>query len=124
MSRHRGFTLIELLVVLTIVALLLSIVTPRYIHQADRAKEAALKQNLATIRVNLDRYYADKGRYPGKLEDLITEHYLRRIPEDPITHSSTSWQPVTQGDGDNKVIYDIKSGASGNGLDNTPYGNW
>ena len=62
-KRLRGFTLIELLVVLAIIATLLSIVAPRYVHQSDRAKEAALKQNLSVMRRALDEYYSDTGRY-------------------------------------------------------------
>ncbi|WP_228200683.1 type II secretion system protein [Acinetobacter sp. BIGb0102] len=61
MKFRFGFTLIELLVVLAIVALLLSIVVPRYIQQTDRAQDAALKENLSTIRHSIDQYYADKG---------------------------------------------------------------
>ena len=43
-----GFTLVELLVVLAIIGTLLSLVAPRYIGNVERAKEATLKQNLAT----------------------------------------------------------------------------
>ena len=124
MKRQRGFTLIELLVVLAIVAMLLSIVTPRYIHQADRAKEAALKENLTSLRVSIDKYYADKGHYPAQLSDLVQERYLRQLPLDPVTNQTSSWQPVLIDDGDKKVVYDIKSGASGKGLDGTPYNSW
>src|SRR5687768_13269030 len=51
--RGKGFTLIELLVVMAIVSALLTIVTPRYMRQADRAKEAALRENLGAMRIAL-----------------------------------------------------------------------
>ena len=124
MHRKRGFTLIELLVVLAIVAMLLSIVTPRYIHQADRAKEAALRENLTTLRISIDKYNADKGHYPTQLADLVQERYLRQLPMDPVTNQNNSWQPVLIDDGNNKVIYDVKSGATGKGLDGSAYNSW
>jgi len=49
-ARITGFTLIELLVVMTIIATLLTLAVPRYFGGVDRAKEAVLKQNLATLR--------------------------------------------------------------------------
>ena len=45
-----GFTLIELMVVLAILMLLLTVAAPRYFIGVDRAKEVALKQNLAVMR--------------------------------------------------------------------------
>lgn len=123
-TTQRGFTLIELLVVLAIVATLLSIVAPRYVHQTDRAKEAALKANLAVLRRALDDYYGDTGRYPEKLVALTESHYLRTLPLDPVTNRSDSWIPVEGTDEDQKTIIDVKSGAKGNALDGTPYSSW
>ncbi|QIE27504.1 hypothetical protein SBC1_56100 (plasmid) [Caballeronia sp. SBC1] len=123
-SQNRGFTLIELLVVLAIVATLLSIVAPRYVHQADRAKEAALKENLSVLRRALDQYYGDTGSYPEKLSVLTERHYLRALPLDPVTNRSDSWAPVAGVDEDDKTIVDVKSGASGKALDGTEYNSW
>lgn len=124
MRRTRGFTLIELLVVLAIVATLLSIVAPRFLHQSDRAREAALRENLSSLRIALDKYYADKGQYPQQLEQLVRERYLRRIPLDPVTGQAGSWRPVVIQEQGQSVIYDVHSGAPGNGLDGSPYGSW
>ncbi len=82
--RGLGFTLIELLVVLSIVALLLTIVTPRYMGSIDHAKEVALKENLKVMRLSIDRFHGDKGRYPESLEQLVEKKYLKAIPMDPI----------------------------------------
>ncbi|RQX88328.1 type II secretion system protein [Burkholderia stagnalis] len=120
----RGFTLIELLVVLAIVATLLSIVAPRYIHQTDRAKEAALRENLVVMRRALDEYYSDTGKYPEKLTELTERQYLRTLPLDPVTGRSDSWVPVTGTDNDDKTIVDVKSGATGKALDGTDYNAW
>lgn len=123
-TQNRGFTLIELLVVLAIVATLLSIVAPRYVHQADRAKEAALKENLSVLRRALDEYYSDSGKYPEKLSALIERHYLRALPLDPVTNRVDSWVPVPGADEDDKTLVDVKSGARGKALDGTEYSSW
>jgi general secretion pathway protein G len=123
-AKHHGFTLIELLVVLAIVATLLSIVAPRYIHQTDRAKEAALKENLSVLRRALDEYYSDTGKYPERLLALTEQHYLRAVPLDPVTNRSDTWVPVAGADEDDKTIIDVKSGARGKSLDGSEYGSW
>jgi type II secretion system protein G len=123
-SRTLGFTLIELLVVLAIVATLLSIVAPRYIHQTHRAKEAALRENLSVLRRALDQYYSDTGKYPEKLSNLSERHYLRALPLDPVTNRSDSWIPVLGADEDDKTIVDVKSGAQGKASDDTEYKSW
>jgi general secretion pathway protein G len=87
----RGFTLIELLVVLSIIALLLTLAVPRYIHSVDVAKEAVLSENLHLVRETIDKFYGDKGRYPESLEELVSERYLRSLPYDPITDSTSTW---------------------------------
>jgi general secretion pathway protein G len=86
--RGQGFTLIELLVVLSIIALLLTLAVPRYFNSIDVAKEAVLRENLHLVRETIDKFYADKGRYPESLDELVSEKYLRALPYDPITGSS------------------------------------
>lgn len=123
--QHRaGFTLIELLVAMTIIALLLSIVTPRYFHSVSKAEETVLKQDLFLIRESLDKYHADTGKYPDTLEDLISKKYFRKIPVDPITQSSTTWILIPPSSTEKGAIFDVKSGAPGNGKDGTAYADW
>ena len=86
-----GFTLVEMLVVLAILALLLTLAAPKYFNSIERAKEAALKQDLTTLRESIDKYYADFGRYPSALQDLVDKKYIRQLPIDPITDSSATW---------------------------------
>src|ERR1700688_4659681 len=70
----RAFTLVELLVVLAILALLLSIAVPRYFGSLNHSKETVLKENLFQVRQSLDHYFSDTGKYPDKIEDLVTRH--------------------------------------------------
>lgn len=115
--------MIELMVALAVIALLLTLVAPRYLNQEARAKEEALRYNLHMLRKTLDDFHADKGRYPEKLEELISNRYLRAIPPDPMTGSDASWQLVMV-DGRKGEIYDIKSAAQGTAQDGTRYVDW
>lgn len=120
----RGFTLIELLVVMTIIALLLTIAVPRYFGSVDRTKESVLRENLATLRESLDRYYGDTGKYPASLDELVSQHYLRSIPVDPITDSAKTWVTIPPADPQKGGVYDVKSGARDKARDGTAYSDW
>lgn len=122
--RWGGFTLIELLVVLAIVALLLSIVVPRYTKSVDHAKEVALKENLKVMRTSIDRFEADKGRLPASLAELVNERYLRAIPPDPVTESSATWIEVAPEEAQVEGVADVRSGAQGVSRDGRPYSQW
>jgi general secretion pathway protein G len=113
MKKLKGFTLVELMVVLTVIALLLSVVVPEYVGRLRRAEEAVLQENLTVMRDALDKHYADAGRYPGSLDELVTKRYLRTIPKDPFTQSASTWVPVPPQDARKGNVWDIKSGAKG-----------
>jgi general secretion pathway protein G len=121
---QRGFTLIELLVVMAIIATLLSIAAPRYVGNVDKAKEAVLRENLASLRDSLDKYYADNGKYPPSLDDLVTRKYLRKIPLDPVTDSNRTWVVIPPQDVQKGAVYDIRSGATGRARDGSSYRDW
>jgi general secretion pathway protein G len=86
-ARTRGFTLIELLVVLGIVALLLTLAVPRFFPSIDGAKETILAENLRSTRAVIDQFYADTGRYPESLDQLVEKKYLPSLPFDPVLDS-------------------------------------
>lgn len=119
-----GFTLIELLVVLAIIATLLSFAAPRYSGSVDKAKESVLRENLASLRVSIDKYFADNGQYPETLNDLVTKRYIRRIPDDPVTDSATTWIIVPPSDSVKGGVADLKSGAPGKSRNGSPYKEW
>ena len=113
MKRLKGFTLVELMVVLTVIALLLSVVVPDYVGRMKRAEEAVLQENLAVMRDALDKHYADAGRYPATLEELVSKRYLRAIPKDPFTESASTWVAVPPQDTRKGNVWDVKSAAKG-----------
>jgi general secretion pathway protein G len=120
----RGFTLIELLVVMVLISLLLSIAIPTYFGHVDKAKETVLRQDLAQMRDAIDKYFADVGRYPDSLEEMVTRKYMRKVPVDPITERADSWQVVAPERKELGKVYDVKSGAPGRAKDGSDYANW
>src|SRR4029077_4848227 len=125
----RGFTLIELMIVLSLMVVLATMGLVQYRNSQIFAKEAVLKSDLFRMREAIDQYYADKNQYPSTLDALVSEGYLRKLPDDPFTRSSTSWQSVpAEPDPNNPTaepgVYDIKSGAEGTALDGSNYSDW
>src|SRR5687767_11070642 len=113
MNKKLGFTLVELMVVLTVIALLLSVVVPDYVGRMKRAEEAVLQENLSVMRDALDKHYADAGRYPASLDELVAKRYLRLIPSDPFTRSPATWVAVPPADPKKGGVFDVHSAAKG-----------
>ena len=127
---ERGFTLIEMLIVVALIGILATIAVGQYQRSIVKAKEAALLENLFVMRSQINNYFADKGEYPYDLQTLVDEHYLKRIPNDPITRSRDTWV-VTHSDVGNEEdisteqgIEDVRSGADRLALNGTPYADW
>ncbi len=117
------------MIVMTIISILVSIAVPLYQNSIDRAKECVLKNNLFTIRTVIDEYSYDKKKAPQTLDDLVYEGYLRQIPIDPITGSDQTWVVITEDaltavDQNEPGIFDVRSGAEGQALDQTPFSDW
>jgi general secretion pathway protein G len=117
-----GFTLIELLIVVSIIGILATLAAPSYQASVIKAREAALRQDLFTLRDVLDQHRADQGKYPSSLETLVSAGYLRAIPKDPFTDSTTSWQEIL--DLKEGGICDVFSGSEYVGSNGTPYNRW
>jgi len=117
-----GFTLIELMVVVTIVGILATLAVPSYHYSAKKAREAALRQDLFTMRDVLDQHRADRGKYPDSLEALVAVGYLRSIPIDPFTKSANTWQEIQEPS--EGGIYDVFSGSDLVGTRGGPYNQW
>ena len=131
-ARHRsarGFTLIELLVVLSLITLLAALAMVQYKNAIQKSKESVLSTNLFRMRDAIDQYYADKGKYPASLDALVSDQYMRAIPEDPITGSKDTWvtvpaEPDPNNPSADPGVYDVKSGAQGTAMDGRNYSDW
>ena len=124
-----GFTLIELLVVTALIVVLASMALVGYQNSLVRAREAVLKEDLFRLRDAIDQYYADKNKWPQSLQDLVTDGYVREVPQDPLTNSRETWQTVpAESDPANPTaepgVFDVKSGSDRLALDGTPYAEW
>src|SRR5207248_236119 len=81
-------------VVISIIMILATMGMTQYRNSVIYAREGVLKEDLFRMRDAIDQYYADKGQYPSTLDALVSDGYVRKLPEDPFTKSSTSWQTV------------------------------
>ena len=126
---QHGFTLIELMVVLAIIVIVLGFAAPRYQQSVLHAREAALKQDLFTLRQAIDEFTLDKQRAPQSLDDLVQAGYLRVVPKDPITDSAETWQVVQEDvllsvDQTQPGISDVKSSSNLMSTEGTAYSSW
>jgi general secretion pathway protein G len=155
--RQKGFTLTEMLVAAAILAILAGAAMPLAKIAVQREKEIELLRNLRLIREAIDAYkkMADEKKidieddsqgYPPKLEILVEGvtlkadpkdkkggekivKFLRRIPEDPMTHSkewgllSSQDAPDAESWGEQNV-FDVYSKSRRIGLDGTKYRDW
>jgi general secretion pathway protein G len=128
---NKGFTLMEMLIVVSMIGILVMILIPQYKYSVLRAKEAVLKENLFQIRDAINKYYADKKKYPASLDDLVTSRYLRDIPYDPIKHGQ-QWKTITAEPLEGEEfdpealagVIDVKSLSPATALDGTLYADW
>jgi general secretion pathway protein G len=129
LRRDGGFTLIELLIVIALITILATMGVVQYRNSIQASKEAVLHTDLFRMRDAIDQYYADKAKYPASLDALVSDGYMRGIPQDPMTKSADTWQtvPAEPEPGNSSTdpgIYNVKSGAPGTGLDGTSYSDW
>ena len=125
----RGFTVIELMIVMSIIIILTTIGLTQYQRSVVYAKESVLKEDLFRMRDAIDQYFADKGSYPTTLDALVSDGYVRKLPEDPFTKSNSSWQTVpAEPDPNNPTaeagVYDVKSGSDATAIDGSKYSEW
>ena len=119
---QHGFTLLELMIVVSIVGILATLAAPTYQASVVKAREAALRQDLSTLRDVLDQHKADQGKYPPSLSVLVGTGYLRAIPKDPVTGSTATWQEIS--DPVEGGVVDVFSGSEFVGTNGTPYNRW
>ena len=125
---ERGFTLIELMIVVSIILILIGMAVGMYQTSLKHARETVLRKDLQTMREAIDNYTLDKQQAPQSLQDLVDAHYLRNVPNDPMTNSP-DWvvhtsDTVISPDQTGTGIDDVHSGSEAVSTDGTAYNTW
>jgi general secretion pathway protein G len=116
------------MIVISIIIILASVALPQYQKTIMHARESVLRDDLFKMRSLLDQYAADKGKLPASLDELVSEHYLRELPKDPITDNAdwvteTGEDPYsTEGNSGIINVHSASGDASTEG--GTPYSEW
>jgi general secretion pathway protein G len=87
-----AFSLLEMMTVLALLLIFASFALPTYQNIVIRTREAALRDDLYTMRSMIDRFTLDNQRAPASLQELVDAGYLGAIPSDPFTRSTDTWQ--------------------------------
>jgi general secretion pathway protein G len=138
MKKQRGFSLVEILVVLVILGLLVSVVAPTVLNQADDARVQKVYADFANIATALKLYRLDNIVYPSSeqgLEALVEKStldpeprnfkrggYLDRLPKDPWGSPYLYLSPGENGEFD---LYSLGAdGLAGGESQSADLGNW
>lgn len=123
----HGFTFIELSIVLAVLGILYAIATPVVFRNLKMAKEAALKEDLRSLRKAIDAYRADFRKYPRSLSTLVEKGYIYKLPEDPFTGKSDSWVVTEQINSEqsfDRGVSDVFSGSDEISLNGEAVATW
>ncbi|MGB9792531.1 MAG: competence type IV pilus major pilin ComGC [Thermacetogeniaceae bacterium] len=71
LGNEKGFTMIEMMVVLIIIAVLIAGGIKFYTGYIENSRVTKAKAQISTMQAALDAYFADKGKYPSTLSELI-----------------------------------------------------
>ena len=118
--QRRRIILALLLVAVAVLIWLL----PRENYSPRRAREAVLRQDLKTLRDQIDNYTMDKQKPPESMDDMIESGYLRKIPTDPMTGRNDTWILQWSSDPKKPGIVNIHSGSRSISSQRTPYSEW
>ena len=129
-KESRGFSLLEMMAVIDLILVLCSFSLPIYRNIIVRGREAVLREDLFTLRFQIDRFTQDYARGPTSLEELVEKGYMGAIPIDPFTGSNQTWlteneETSLSGDASAPLgIAEVHSGSPDAALDGTEYGKW
>jgi general secretion pathway protein G len=150
-----GFTFVEMLVTSLIILVLAGAAMPLAKVTMQRTREAELRRTLREMRTAIDKYKdsvdagliagtdvkAGSEGYPADLQTLVDGvakngdasgaklRFLRRIPIDPMTHTTDWGMRSYQDTPDSKNwggqnVFDVYTKSEGKALDGTTYKDW
>lgn len=125
-KREEGFTLVELMVVIVILGLLATVVVINVLPAQDTARVKKAEADIALLEQATEMYRLNKLDYPSSgqgLQALVTEGYVKRLPEDPWGNPYRYAAPGRDG-----RAFEISSlgadGREGGEDDDADIGNW
>ncbi|MFK8047669.1 MAG: type II secretion system major pseudopilin GspG [Halioglobus sp.] len=135
---QSGFSLVEILVVLVIMGLLISIVAPTVLNQADEARVQKVYADFKSIETALKIYRLDNFVYPSSeqgLEALVEASTIDPeprnfkqggyLPEVPLDPWGNPYLYLSPGENSEVDIYTLGlDGVSGGEGQNADIGNW
>lgn len=137
---QRGFSLIEIMVVLVIIGLLVSIVAPNVLDQADDARTKKVVADFSAIETALSIYRLNNYIYPTSeqgLEALVNKPtidpipnnwkkggYLKDLPYDPWQRPYLYLSPAEFSDREFDIYSLGADGVTGGEDQNADIGSW
>jgi general secretion pathway protein G len=125
-SGEEGFTLVELMVVIVIIGLLATVVVVNVMPAQDTARIRKAEADIATLEQGVEMYRLNRMNYPSGgdgLQALVTEGFIKRLPEDPWGNAYRYSAP-----GRNGAAFDVYSygadGREGGEGDDADIGTW
>jgi len=136
--RATGFSLIEILVVMVILAILATVVVPRFFGEVDRARVTKAQTDVQAFSTSLNLYKLHNFTYPSTdqgLNALVTKPagtpdapnwqsggYIEALPKDPWGRDYQYLSPGQHGEFD---VYSLGAdGQLGGDGFNADVGNW
>lgn len=117
---ENGFSLLELIVVITMIAIMVSLVAPKFLGYVDQAKQTDAQAQIELLGQALDLYRLEKGTYPSTSDGLaaLKSHLKKELPKDPWGNDYRYEFPGQHGEYD-LMSYgaDNAEGGEGNDMD-------
>ena len=76
-NSRAGFTMVELLIVVVIIAILASLILPRFTDQTVKARMAEAINILGALRKAVLQYYDENGQWPSNMSSLNANEVTR-----------------------------------------------
>ena len=123
--KKQGFTLVEILIVVVILGILAAIVVPQFTNAANEARGGNVATQVSTIENQLELFAArNSGSYPDLATDgwgdtatagtMIGDDYLKDLPVNPFTNSSTVVNNTTFDDADPSIsVFTVANSTDG-----------